>query len=250
MNTFADIGINNDILKGLSSLGFQEPTPVQAQVIPLMLERQVDLVSLAQTGTGKTAAFGLPLVQLTNTKSRQTQGLVLCPTRELCVQVARDLEAFSRHVAGLRVLAVYGGASIEQQINALRKGIQIIVATPGRLVDLINRGKVDISGVRYAVFDEADEMLQMGFQDELNAILAKTPSEKNTLLFSATMSKGVAAIAGRYMSDPVEVTIGKRNAGAENVCHEYYMVQAKDRYLALKRIVDNYPNNYSIIFCR
>ena len=250
MNTFADIGINNDVLKGLSSLGFQEPTPVQAQVIPLMLERQIDLVGLAQTGTGKTAAFGLPLIQLTNTKSRQTQGLVLCPTRELCVQVARDLEAYSRHVEGLRILAVYGGASIEQQIKALRKGVQIIVATPGRLCDLINRRKVDISGVRYVVIDEADEMLQMGFQDELNAILAQTPLEKNTLLFSATMSKEVAAIAAKYMSDPVEVTIGKPNAGAENVRHEYYMVHAKHRYLALKRIVDNCPNNYSIIFCR
>ncbi|MEA3547391.1 MAG: DEAD/DEAH box helicase [Thermodesulfobacteriota bacterium] len=250
MNTFADLGINNDILKGLSSLGFQEPTPVQEQVIPLMLEQQVDLVSLAQTGTGKTAAFGVPLIQLTNSKNKQTQGLILCPTRELCMQVARDMEAFSRHVKGLRVLAVYGGASIEQQINALRRGIQIIVATPGRLNDLINRGNVNISGVRYVVFDEADEMLQMGFQDELNAILAQTPAEKNTLLFSATMSREVKAIAGRYMSDPVEITIGKRNAGAENVRHEYYMVHARDRYLALKRIVDNCPDNYSIIFCR
>jgi len=250
MNTFADIGINKDILKGLTSLGFQEPTPVQAQVIPLMLERQVDLVSLAQTGTGKTAAFGLPLIQMTNTKSRQTQGLVLCPTRELCVQISRDLEAFSRHVEGLRILAVYGGASIGQQIKALRKGVQIIVATPGRLNDLINRGKVDISGVRYVVFDEAEEMLQMGFQEELNAILDQTPSEKNTLLFSATMSKEVAAIADRYMSDPVEITIGKRNAGAENVLHECYTVHARDRYIALKRIVDNCPNIYSIVFCR
>jgi ATP-dependent RNA helicase DeaD len=250
MNKFADLGINNDILKGLSSLGFQEPTPVQEQVIPLMLERQVDMVSLAQTGTGKTAAFGVPLIQRTNPKNRQTQGLILCPTRELCMQVARDMEAFSRHVKGLRVLAVYGGASIEQQINALRRGVQIIVATPGRLNDLINRGNVNISDVRYVVFDEADEMLQMGFQDELNAILAQTPAEKNTLLFSATMSREVKAIAGRYMSDPVEITIGQRNAGAENVRHEYYMVHARDRYLALKRIVDNCPDNYSIIFCR
>ena len=250
MKTFADLGINSDILKGLSSLGFQDPTPIQEQVIPLMLEKQIDMVSLAQTGTGKTAAFGVPLVQLTNTKSKQTQGLVLCPTRELCVQVARDIEAFSRNVEGLRVLAVYGGARIDQQITALRKGVQIIVATPGRLNDLINRGKVDFSGVRIAVFDEADEMLQMGFQDELNAILAQTPSEKNTLLFSATMSKEVKAISSKYMSNPVEITIGQRNAGADNVTHEYYMVQAKDRYLALKRIVDNCPNNYSIIFCR
>ncbi|MCB2183258.1 MAG: DEAD/DEAH box helicase [Desulfobulbaceae bacterium] len=250
MNTFENIGINKDILKGLSSLGFQEPTPVQEEVIPLMLEQKIDLVSLAQTGTGKTAAFGIPLLQLTNPKNRQTQSLVLCPTRELCVQVARDIKAFAVHVKGLEVLAIYGGASIEQQIKSLRKGIQLIVATPGRLNDLINRGKVDISGVRYVVFDEADEMLQMGFQDELNAILANTPSEKNTLLFSATMSKEVAAIAATYMKNPVEVTIGKRNAGAENVRHEYYMVHARDRYLALKRIVDNCPNNYSIIFCR
>lgn len=250
MTTFAELGIAGNILKGLSSLGFQEPTPVQAQVIPLVLEQHADLISLAQTGTGKTAAFGLPLVQLTDTHSRKTQGLILCPTRELCVQVARDMESFARYVENLRILAIYGGASIDQQISALRQGVQIIVATPGRLNDLINRGKVDISGVRYVVFDEADEMLQMGFQDELNAILAKTPAAKNTLLFSATMSKEVAAIAGKYMTDPVEVTIGTRNAGAENVCHEYYMVQAKDRYLALKRIVDNCPNNYSIIFCR
>ena len=250
MKTFADLGINSDILKGLSSLGFQDPTPIQEQVIPLMLEKQIDMVCLAQTGTGKTAAFGVPLVQLTNTKSKQPQGLVLCPTRELCVQVARDIEAFSRNVEGVRVLAVYGGARIDQQITALRRGVQIVVATPGRLNDLINRGKVDFSGVRIAVFDEADEMLQMGFQDELNAILAHTPSEKNTLLFSATMSKEVKAISRKYMSKPIEITIGQRNAGADNVTHEYYMVQAKDRYLALKRIVDNCPNNYSIIFCR
>lgn len=250
MNRFADFGINKNILKGLISLGFQEPTPVQAQVIPLILEQRVDIIGLAQTGTGKTAAFGLPLIQMTNTKSRQTQWLVLCPTRELCVQVAKDLEAFSLHVEGLKILAIYGGASIEQQIKALRKGVHIIVATPGRLNDLINRGKVDMSGLHYIVIDEADEMLQMGFQDELNAILAKTPAEKNTLLFSATMSKEIEFIASKYMSDPVEVIIGKRNAGADNVLHEYYMVHARDRYIALKRIVDNYPNNYSIIFCR
>jgi ATP-dependent RNA helicase DeaD len=165
MNTFADIGINSALLKGVTALGFQEPTPVQAQIVPLMLERQTDLVCLAQTGTGKTAAFGLPLIQLTDNKSRKTQGLILCPTRELCVQVSRDLQDISRYVEGLKVLAVYGGASIDQQIRSLRKGVQVIVATPGRLNDLIKRGKVDISGVRYVVFDEADEMLQMGFQD-------------------------------------------------------------------------------------
>jgi len=250
MNKFTDIGINDDIIKGLSALGFQEPTPVQAKVIPLMLEQKVDMVSLAQTGTGKTAAFGVPLVQLIHRKSRQTQGLVLCPTRELCVQVARDIDAFARYADNVKVLAVYGGANIEPQIKALRKGCQIIVATPGRLNDLINRKQVNLSTIRYVVFDEADEMLQMGFMDDLNAILSQTPPEKNTLLFSATMSKEVSTIAGKYMSDPLEITIGKRNAGAENVSHECYMVRARDRYLALKRIVDNSPRNYSIIFCR
>ena len=250
MNTFADLGINSDILKGLLSLGFKEPTPVQAQVIPLMLEKQIDLISLAQTGTGKTAAFGVPLIQKTDPKNKKTQGLILCPTRELCVQVSRDLEAFAQHVPGLKVLAVYGGAPIVTQINALRRGVQVIVATPGRLNDLLKRGSADISGVNYVVFDEADEMLKMGFQDEINAIIGKTPKEKNVMLFSATMSKEVKTISSKYMTKPVEITVGKLNAGADKVQHEYYMVQAKDRYLALKRIVDNNPSNYSIIFCR
>ena len=250
MIRFADTGIDENILKGLTSLGFQQPTPVQEQVIPLMLSRQSDIISLAQTGTGKTAAFGLPLIQLTNINSRRTQCLVLCPTRELCVQVARDLADYARYVKGIRTLAIYGGAAIDSQIRALAKGVHIIVATPGRLNDLLNRRKVDLSAVRYVVFDEADEMLQMGFQDELNAILEKTPAEKNTLLFSATMSGEVAAIAARYMSDPVEITIGRRNAGAENISHEFYMVHARNRYPALKRIVDNSPDIYAIIFCR
>ena len=219
MTTFTDIGLNDELLQALAALGFTEPTPVQIKVIPLMLEQEIDIVSLAQTGTGKTAAFGLPLIQLIDPKDKRTQGLVLCPTRELCMQVSRDLESFSRFTRGIKVLAIYGGASIDQQMRELRKGVQIIVATPGRLRDLIRRGKVDISGVRYAVFDEADEMLQMGFQDELNAILAETPKEKNTLLFSATMSREVANIAGRYMTNPVEITMGKKNAGAENVTH-------------------------------
>ncbi|XOF33100.1 MAG: DEAD/DEAH box helicase [Candidatus Electrothrix sp. YB6] len=250
MRTFSDIGLNGEIIDALTALGFEEPTPVQAQVIPLLLEQEVDIVSLAQTGTGKTAAFGLPLIQLADPHNRQTQGLVLCPTRELCMQVASDLTSFSRFLEGIKVLAVYGGARIDQQIRALRSGVQIIVATPGRLKDLITRGAVDISTVRYVVFDEADEMLQMGFQEELNAILAVTPKEKNTLLFSATMSKEVTKIAGRYMSDPVEVTVGQLNAGAENVAHEYYLVNSRDRYPALKRILDNCPEIYSIIFCR
>jgi len=250
MNAFADLGINENILQGLAAMGFKDPTPVQAQVIPMMLEKQIDLISLAQTGTGKTAAFGVPLIQKTNPQNRKTQGLVLCPTRELCVQVSRDLEAFAQHVPGIKVLAVYGGANILPQINALRRGVQVIVATPGRLNDLLKRGSADISAVNYVVFDEADEMLKMGFQDEINAIIGKTPKEKNTLLFSATMSKEVKTISGKYMTNPVEITVGKLNAGADKVQHEYYMAQAKDRYLALKRIVDNNPSNYSIIFCR
>ncbi len=250
MKSFVDIGLNKDILKGLSTLGFKEPTPVQARLIPLVLEQKVDLVCLAQTGTGKTAAFGLPLIQRTNLKNKQTQWLVLCPTRELCVQVAKDLEAYSRYVENIRILAIYGGASIEKQISALRKGVQIIVATPGRLNDLINRRKVDLSGVNTVVIDEADELLQMGFQYELNAILAKTPKMKNTLMFSATMPREVTAIARKTMSDPVEITIGKRNAGADNVHHEFYMVHTKNRYPALKRIVDHSPTMYAIIFCR
>jgi len=250
MVTFTEIGINDTVIKGLHALGFENPTPVQEGVIPLILNEQFDLVSLAQTGTGKTAAFGVPLVQLTNLKSLHTQGLVLCPTRELCMQVARDLAAFARYSSVLNVVAVYGGAPIEKQIRELRRGAHIIVATPGRLHDLIRRRVVDITNVSYIVLDEADEMLQMGFQDELNAILENTPDEKRTLLFSATMPKEVARIASKYMHSPHEITIGTKNAGAENVRHEYYVAHAKDRYLALKRIVDNSPDIYGIIFCR
>lgn len=250
MKNFKELGINEQIIKGLETLGFSVPTEVQKKVIPLMLEKQTDLVSLAQTGTGKTAAFGIPLIQRMTPGKSYTQGLVLCPTRELCVQVARDLEAFARFVPKVNVLAVYGGARIDQQMNKLRKGVQIVVATPGRLKDLINRKAVDLSRISYVVFDEADEMLQMGFQDELTAILASTPKEKNTLLFSATMPKEVANISRKYMHNPVELTIGTKNAGSENVRHEYYMIHPRDRYPALKRIVDNSPAIYSIIFCR
>ena len=250
MKNFKELGINDNILQALSTLGFDEPTPVQEKVIPLMLQEQTDLVSLAQTGTGKTAAFGIPLIQWANPSKRQTQGLVLCPTRELCIQVAKDLEAYAKFIPKMNVLAVYGGARIDQQINRLRKGVQIIVATPGRLKDLLNRKAVDLSSINTIVFDEADEMLNMGFQDELTAILAHTPQEKNTLLFSATMPKEVARIAKKYMSNPIELTIGTKNAGAENVRHEYYLVHPRNRYPALKRIVDNAPDIYAIIFCR
>lgn len=250
MKSFADLGVNKDILKGVSSLGFEEPTPVQQQVIPLVLQEKADMVSLAQTGTGKTAAFGLPLIQLTDINNRQPQSLILCPTRELCVQVSRDLQTFASHINKLSILAIYGGASIENQIKALRRGVQIIVATPGRLNDLIRRNQVNISKINHVVFDEADEMLQMGFKDEIDAILAKTPADKNTLLFSATMSREVKRIASKYMANPIELAVGKLNAGAENINHEYYLVNPKDRYPALKRIVDHNPDIYSIIFCR
>ncbi len=250
MQAFEKLGINENILQGLATLGFTEPTPVQEEVIPRMLEQQMDLVSLAQTGTGKTAAFGIPLIQLINEKKRHTQGLVLCPTRELCMQVARDLEALAKYISGLKVLSVYGGSRIDQQIRSLKKGVQIVVATPGRLKDLLGRRAADLSKISFVVFDEADEMLQMGFQDDLTAILENTPKQKSTLLFSATMPKEVAAISKKYMNDPLELTIGTKNAGADNVRHEFYMVQVRNRYPALKRIVDNSPDIYSIVFCR
>ncbi len=250
MKTFAEIEIDTNILKGLERLGFELLTPVQEKVIPLVLNQKADLVALAQTGTGKTAAFGIPLIQLTDTRHRQTQALVLCPTRELCVQVARDLTEIGRFVPGLKIEAVYGGANIVGQIEELRRGAQIIVATPGRLYDLIRRRCVDLSSLSWVVLDEGDEMLQMGFQEELNAILAETPASRNTLLFSATMPGDLAAIAARYMREPIEVTVGRRNAGAENVQHLYYVVSDRDRYQALRRIADLNPELYAIIFCR
>lgn len=250
MTSFKDLGINDNILKGISELGFTQPTPVQEKVIPLMLKEQVDLVSLAQTGTGKTAAFGIPLIHWVDPLKKQTQGLVLCPTRELCIQVAKDITAYSKYIPKLSILSVYGGTRIDQQMNKLRKGVQIVVATPGRLKDLLNRKAINLSHINYVVFDEADEMLQMGFKDDLTEILSYTPKEKNTLLFSATMPREVAMIAKKYMSNPVELTIGTKNAGSKNVRHEYYLIHPRNRYLALKRIVDNSPDIYSIIFCR
>ncbi|HIJ89882.1 MAG: DEAD/DEAH box helicase [Desulfobulbaceae bacterium] len=250
MTTFADLGIHPDIITGLEALGFTAPTPVQEQIIPTLLKNPVDIVGLAQTGTGKTAAFGIPLVQLCNPESRKTQALVLCPTRELCMQVARDLNAFAKNLPTIRVCAVYGGASIDNQIRSLRQGAPIIVATPGRLHDLMRRQEIDLSAIRSVVLDEADEMLQMGFQEELNAILAQTPADKHTLLFSATMPQSVASISRKYMKNPLEITVGTRNAGSENIRHIYYMVHAKDRYLALRRLVDMNPDMYAIIFCR
>ncbi len=250
MQAFQNLGINDNILEGLSALGFTKPTQVQEEVIPLMLEKPCDLVSLAQTGTGKTAAFGIPIIQLVNPQLKQTQALVLCPTRELCMQVAKDLESYGKYIKKLKVLSVYGGARIDQQMNSLRKGVQIVVATPGRLKDLLQRKAANLSKIQFVVFDEADEMLQMGFQDDLTSILENTPKNKNTLLFSATMPREIATISRKYMNNPVELTIGTKNAGAENVRHELYLVQTHNRYPALKRIVDNSPDIYSIVFCR
>jgi len=250
MTTFSDLGIESDILKSLTARGYQTPTPVQQKVIPHLLASKGDMINLAQTGTGKTAAFGLPLLQLTKSSNRYPQALILCPTRELCVQVATDLRAYAQFKTKIAIAAIYGGTSFTRQLSELKRGAQIIVATPGRLRDLIEKRKANLSRVRYVIFDEADEMLQMGFQDEINAILENTPDTKDTLLFSATMPKAVAEIAERYMHNPTEITVGKRNAGTANVRHEYYTVLNKHRYPAMKRILDNAPDNYSIIFCR
>lgn len=250
MTTFKDLGVDSEIELALNDLGFESPMPVQEQVIPLLLEGRNDLIALAQTGTGKTAAYGLPLIQQTDTDSPLPQTVIICPTRELCMQIAGDLTDFGAYVDNLKILPVYGGSSIENQIKTLRKGVQIIVATPGRLCDLIRRKAVKSSAIRTVVLDEADEMLNMGFQESIDEILSVVPKERQTLLFSATMPKEVAAIAGNYMTDPKEITVGTRNAGAENIKHVYYTVHAKDKYLALKRIVDYYPDIYGIVFCR
>ena len=251
MTTFAEIGVDSKIIKAIEELGFENPMPVQEKVISyLMREDSGDVIALAQTGTGKTAAFGLPLIQKTDISVKHIQHLVLCPTRELCLQISNDLTSYSKYKSGIKIAAVYGGASAETQIRDIKKGAQIISATPGRLNDLIDRGVVNLSKIKTVVLDEADEMLNMGFRDELESILAETPAGKNTLLFSATMPNEVMAIANRYMKNPEEITVGKRNSGAENVEHVCYMVHAKDRYLALKRIADFYPEIYGIIFCR
>ncbi len=250
MTTFKELGVSDDLLRGIADMGFETPMPVQEKVIPELLSGDRDLVALAQTGTGKTAAFGLPLIQRVDTSRRVPQALILAPTRELCLQIAGDLADFSKYIDGLVVLPVYGGSSIESQIKALRQGVQIIVATPGRLIDLINRGVVNLADVHTVVLDEADEMLNMGFVDSINDILGHVPDDRKMLMFSATMPAEVARIAKRFMKDAKEIVVGTRNEGAKNVRHIYYMVNARDKYLALKRIVDYSPNIYAIIFCR
>ncbi|TAN37088.1 MAG: DEAD/DEAH box helicase [Verrucomicrobia bacterium] len=250
MSEFEDLGLAPTLLKAITELGFETPTPVQAQVIPRLLQGERDMVALAQTGTGKTAAFGLPLLQLTDVADAATQALVLCPTRELCLQIAKDLARFSKYTPGVRVVAVYGGAGIDTQMRALRRGAHIIVATPGRLNDLLRRRSAKLAAVRRVVLDEADEMLNMGFQEELETILKDVPDAARTLLFSATMPKQVAVIASKYMEKPEEIQVGQRNAGAEHISHECYIVHARDRYATLKRILDYYGDIYAIVFCR
>ena len=250
MKTFEELGVSEEIRRAIEEMGYAYPMPVQEEVIPYLLENGHDVVALAQTGTGKTAAFGLPLIQKTVVEENYPQSLVLCPTRELCLQIAGDLNDYSKYVDGLKVLPVYGGSSIESQIRSLKKGVHIIVATPGRLLDLMKRKTVSLSTVTNVVMDEADEMLNMGFSEDINAILADVPQERNTLLFSATMSDEIAKIAKNYLHEAKEITIGRRNEGTANVKHIVYMVHAKDKYETLKRIVDYNPKIYGIIFCR
>lgn len=250
MIQFEEMGLDPRIIKGIQELGFEEPSPIQEKIIPHYLQSPGDMVGLAQTGTGKTAAFGLPILQSIDTSKKVPQVLILSPTRELCVQIAREMELYAKFLPKVDIVSVYGGAAIEPQIRALKKGPQIITATPGRMHDMVRRRKVDLSSIDILVLDEADEMLNMGFQEDLDAILAGTPSTKHTLLFSATMPKEVATIAKKYMTSPVEITVGKKNAGADNVNHIYHMVHARDRYAALKRVMDFHPDIYGIVFCR
>ncbi len=250
--TFEELGVNENLRRAIEELGFESPMPVQEKVIPHLLGEgaEGDVVALAQTGTGKTAAFGLPVLQRIDPEMRRPQALILSPTRELCLQIGSDLADFSKYMPQIKVLPVYGGSSIESQIRSLKNGVQIIVATPGRLIDLIKRGVVDLSGVHTVVLDEADEMLNMGFLDSIDEILSCAPADRKMLMFSATMPNEIARIARKYMHEPTEFVIGNRNEGSANVKHIYYMVNAKDKYLALKRIADNSPNIYAIIFCR
>ncbi|WP_338159128.1 DEAD/DEAH box helicase [uncultured Phocaeicola sp.] len=250
MKTFEELGVSPEIRKAIEEMGYENPMPVQEEVIPYLLGNRNDVVALAQTGTGKTAAFGLPLIQKINVSKRVPQALVLCPTRELCLQIAGDLTDYSKYITDLKILPVYGGSSIDSQIRSLKKGVHIIVATPGRLIDLMERKVAHLGTIADVVMDEADEMLNMGFTDSINAILEQVPEDRNTLMFSATMSPEIARIAKTYLHNAKEITIGTKNEGSKNVHHIAYTVHAKDKYLALKRVVDFYPQIYGIIFCR
>ena len=250
MKTFKELGVSDEILRAIEEMGYENPMPVQEEVIPYLLGDGNDVVALAQTGTGKTAAFGLPIIQKIDVSNRVPQALILCPTRELCLQIAGDLNDYSKYVNGLKVLPVYGGSSIESQIRSLKNGVHIIVATPGRLLDLMERKTVKLATVGSVIMDEADEMLNMGFSDSINAILEQVPENRNTLMFSATMSPEISRISKKYLNNAKEIIIGTKNEGTKNVKHVFYMVHAKDKYLALKRIADYYPQIYGIIFCR
>ena len=250
MKTFEELGVSPEIRKAIEEMGYENPMPVQEEVIPYLLGEGNDVVALAQTGTGKTAAFGLPLIQKINVKNRVPQALILCPTRELCLQIAGDLNDYSKYIDGLKVLPVYGGSSIESQIRMLKSGVHIIVATPGRLIDLMERKVAKLDTIGNVVMDEADEMLNMGFTDSINSILEKVPEDRNTLMFSATMSPEISRISNQYLRNAKEITIGTKNEGSKNVNHIAYVVHAKDKYAALKRIADYYPQIYGIIFCR
>ena len=249
MKTFEELGVSAEIRQAIEEMGYENPMPVQEEVIPYLLGNRNDVVALAQTGTGKTAAFGLPLIQKIDVKHRIPQALVLCPTRELCLQIAGDLTDYSKYITDLKILPVYGGSSIESQIRSLKQGVHIIVATPGRLIDLMERKVANLETIRDVVMDEADEMLNMGFTDSINAILEQVPEDRNTLMFSATMSPEIARIAKNYLHDAKEITIGRKNEGTANVKHIVYAVHAKDKYETLKRIVDYYPQIYGIILC-
>jgi len=250
LKTFEELGVAAPILKAIQEMGYESPMPVQEEVIPFLLGEDNDVIALAQTGTGKTAAFGLPILQKIDVTRYQPQALILCPTRELCLQIADDLNDYSKYIDNLKVLPVYGGSSIESQIKTLKRGVHVVVATPGRLLDLMNRKTVDLGTIRNVIMDEADEMLNMGFTDSINAILAEVPPARNMLLFSATMPQGIASIMKKYMKNPKEIVIGNKNEGNKNIKDIYYMVRAQDKYLALKRIADFYPNIYGIVFCR
>jgi ATP-dependent RNA helicase DeaD len=250
MNKFEQLGLSESLLKAVLDLGFENPSEVQEKAIPLLLEKDTDMVALAQTGTGKTAAFGFPVIQKIDANNRNTQALILSPTRELCLQITNELKNYSKYEKGINVVAVYGGASITEQAREIKRGAQIIVATPGRMQDMINRGLVNITGINYCILDEADEMLNMGFYEDIVNILSTTPDDKNTWLFSATMPAEVARIGKQFMTDPVEVTVGAKNSGSNTVSHEFYLVNARDRYEALKRLADANPDIFSVVFCR
>ena len=250
MNKFEQLGLNESLLLAIKDLGFENPSEVQEKAIPVLLEQNTDLVALAQTGTGKTAAFGFPLIQKIDAENRNTQALILSPTRELCLQITNEIKLYSKYIKGLHTVAVYGGASITEQAREVKRGAQIIVATPGRMQDMINRGLVNIKNIDFCILDEADEMLNMGFYEDICSILSDTPDEKNTWLFSATMPQEVARIAKQFMSNPEEITVGHKNSGSATVSHEYYVVNARDRYEALKRLADANPDIFSVVFCR